>query len=414
MSTQTETANAESVTAPAVPVWRDSKRYMWLWGLFAPSALAIALPLIWTLNSIGWSPVAHLLWWLGPVLVYILIPIADLFFGPDGANPPDEVMEYLENDKFYRYLTYAFVPLQYATLVAACYLITANDLSWLGLDGGLSVVDKIGLAITVGCIGGVGINTAHELGHKKVDMERWISRITLAQTFYGHFYVEHNRGHHVRVATPEDPASSRFGETFWAFWPRTVSGSFTSGWNVEKTRLQRLGKGPWTIKNEVLSAWLMSVVLFGALVAIFGIELLPYLLLQALIGFSLLEAVNYLEHYGLCRQKLASGRYERPAPEHSWNSDHIVTNIFLYHLQRHSDHHAYPTRRYQTLRSWDGAPNLPSGYASMILIAYFPPIWRKVMDPRVLAHYDGDITKANIDPKKRAKVLARYGVTESV
>jgi len=321
-------------------------------------------------------------------------------------------MEYLENDKFYRYLTYAFVPLQYATLVAACYLITANDLSWLGLDGGLSVVDKIGLAITVGCIGGVGINTAHELGHKKVDMERWISRITLAQTFYGHFYVEHNRGHHVRVATPEDPASSRFGETFWAFWPRTVSGSFTSGWNVEKTRLQRLGKGPWTIKNEVLSAWLMSVVLFGALVAIFGIELLPYLLLQALIGFSLLEAVNYLEHYGLCRQKVASGRYERPAPEHSWNSDHIVTNIFLYHLQRHSDHHAYPTRRYQTLRSWDGAPNLPSGYASMILIAYFPPIWRKVMDPRVLAHYDGDITKANIDPKKRAKILARYGVTE--
>ncbi|WP_187344425.1 fatty acid desaturase, partial [Aldersonia kunmingensis] len=164
---------------------------------------------------------------------------------------------------------------------------------------------------------------------------------------------------------------------------------------------------------EVLTAWLMSVVLFGALIAVFGIELLPYLVLQAVVGFSLLEAVNYLEHYGLRRQKTESGRYERPAPQHSWNSDHIVTNIFLYHLQRHSDHHAYPTRRYQTLRSWDGAPNLPAGYASMILLAYFPPLWRRVMDKRVLAHYEGDITRASIQPSKRDKVLARYGATDT-
>lgn len=178
---------------------------------------------------------------------------------------------------------------------------------------------------------------------------------------------------------------------------------------LEKTRLQRLGKSPWTLRNDVLNAWAMSVVLFGVLVAVFGPVIVPFLILQAVYGFSLLETVNYLEHYGLLRQKTASGRYERCTPAHSWNSDHIVTNIFLYHLQRHSDHHANPTRRYQTLRSMDGAPNLPSGYASMIGLAYIPPLWRKVMDHRVVEHYDGDLTRANIQPRKRDKVLAQYG-----
>jgi alkane 1-monooxygenase len=153
----------------------------------------------------------------------------------------------------------------------------------------------------------------------------------------------------------------------------------------------------------------MSVVFYGALIAIFGLALIPYILISAVYGFALLETVNYLEHYGLLRQKLDNGRYERCAPVHSWNSDHIVTNLFLYHLQRHSDHHANPTRRYQILRSMDGAPNLPSGYASMIGLTYIPPLWRKVMDHRVLAHYEGDITRANIHPRMRDKVLAKYG-----
>jgi alkane 1-monooxygenase len=158
----------------------------------------------------------------------------------------------------------------------------------------------------------------------------------------------------------------------------------------------------------VLNAWLMSVVLWGALIAVFGPALIPFLIIQAVFGFSLLEAVNYLEHYGLLRQKNANGRYERCTPEHSWNSDHIVTNLFLYHLQRHSDHHANPTRRYQTLRSMDGAPNLPSGYAALIGLTYFPPLWRKLMDHRVLAHYGGDISRVNVQPRRREKILARY------
>ena len=389
--------------------WRDKKRYLWLLGLVPPTAVFIAVGLVALFNSLGWNAVSPVWWWIGPLLVYILLPILDIFFGPDGENPPDEVMERLENDKYYRYCTYIYIPFQLVSLVLACYLWSATDLSWLGIDGGLGLISKIGLAISIGCVAGIGINTAHELGHKKDDLERWLSKITLAQSFYGHFYIEHNRGHHVRVATPEDPASSRFGESFWTFLPRSVWGSLRSSWSLEKARLDRLGKKPWTIRNDVLHSWLMSVVLFGGLVAVFGLSVLPFLVLQAVFGFCLLETVNYLEHYGLKRRRLDSGRYERAAPEHSWNSDHICTNIFLYHLQRHSDHHANPTRRYQTLRSMDGAPNLPSGYASMIILAYVPPLWRKVMDPKVLAHYGGDITRVNVQPSKRDRILARYG-----
>ncbi|MET8773429.1 alkane 1-monooxygenase [Nocardia sp. NPDC004654] len=403
------TTSRSEAQAPALE-WQDRKRYLWLFGLVAPTAVFLAAWLVWMFNQFGLQPVAPVWWWIGPLLVYVLLPLLDRFFGPDGQNPPDEVMEQLENDKYYRYCTYAYIPLQLLSLVFACYLWTATDLSWLGIDGGLGLISKIGLALSIGTMGGVGINTAHELGHKKDELERWLSKITLAQTWYGHFYIEHNRGHHVRVATPEDPASARFGETFWAFLPRSVWGSLRSSWELEKTRLARMGKSPWTIHNDVLNAWLMSAVLWGALVAVFGPIVLPFLIIQAVYGFSLLETVNYLEHYGLLRRRTPGGRYERCTPEHSWNSDHIVTNIFLYHLQRHSDHHANPTRRYQTLRSMDGAPNLPSGYASMITLAYLPPLWRKVMDDRVLAHYGGDITRVNIQPSKRDRVLAKYGV----
>ncbi|WP_026918202.1 alkane 1-monooxygenase [Gordonia shandongensis] len=399
-----------------VEPWRDKKRHLWLLGLVPPTAVFIATGFVALMNwgadaaNAEWlRTVSPAWWWLGPILIYGLLPILDIFFGPDGQNPPEELMEQLENDKYYRYCTYVYIPFQLASLVFACYLWTAGDLSWLGIDGGLGLASKIGLAFSVGAMGGIGINTAHELGHKKVDLERWLSKITLAQTFYGHFFIEHNRGHHVRVATPEDPATSRFGESFWSFLPRSVFGSLKSAWELESSRMKRMERPVFHPSNDVLNAWAMSVVLWAALTAIFGWQILPFMVLQAVYGFSLLETVNYLEHYGLLRQKNERGRYERCTPEHSWNSDHICTNIFLYHLQRHSDHHANPTRRYQTLRSFEEAPNLPSGYASMITVAYFPPIWRKIMDHRVVEHYDGDITKANIQPSREKKILAKYG-----
>ncbi|AMW21122.1 MULTISPECIES: alkane 1-monooxygenase [Mycobacteroides] len=392
--------------------WRDRKRHMWLYGMIPPTAIFIATALVYAMNQLGWQQFSPFFFWIGPLLVYVILPLLDLRFGADGENAPDEVMEALENDKYYRYCTYIFIPFQYASFFLGAYYFTATDLSWIGFDNGISWISKLGIALSIGVLGGVGINTAHEMGHKKDELERWLSKITLAQTFYGHFYIEHNRGHHVRVATPEDPASSRFGETFWGFWPRSVWGSLKSSWNLEATRMKRLNRFVLHPSNDVVNAWLMTVVLFGVTIAIFGTAVIPYLIIQAIYGFTFLETVNYLEHYGLLRQKVAGGRYERCTPKHSWNSDHLVTNIFLYHLQRHSDHHANPTRRYQTLRSMDGAPNLPSGYATMLTLAYFPPLWRKVMDQRVLDHYDGDITKVNIQPSKRAKILAKYGVTE--
>lgn len=393
---------------PTAQQWRDKKRYLWLTGLVAPTMLFVMLPAIWAMNQQGWHTTSQALLWIGPLLLFVLLPALDLKFGADGQNPPEEAVERLENDRYYRYCTYAFIPFQYASVILGAYLFTADNVSWLGYDGPLGWFGKLGVALSVGVLGGVGINTAHELGHKKDTLERWLSKITLAQTCYGHFYIEHNRGHHVRVATPEDPASSRMGESFWAFLPRSVWGSLRSSWELEAQRMRRLGKSPFNIRNDVLNAWLMSLVLWAALVAVFGWALLPFVVIQAVFGFSLLEAVNYLEHYGLLRQKTPNGRYERCTPQHSWNSDHIVTNIFLYHLQRHSDHHANPTRRYQTLRSFDEAPNLPSGYASMILLTLVPALWRKVMDPKVLAHYDGDVTRAHLHPSKREKLLARY------
>lgn len=393
--------------------WRDKKRYLWLLGLIAPTALFIVLPLVWAFNQFGWTATSQAFFWIGPFLIYILLPALDLKFGRDGQNPPEEVMAYLENDRYYRYCTYMFIPCQFASVIFGAYLFTATNLSWLGYSGGLGWAAKIGLALTVGMLGGTGINAAHEMGHKKDSLERWLAKITLAQTWYGHFYIEHNRGHHVRVATPEDPASARFGETFWEFLPRSVLGSIRSALKLEAARIRRQGRSPWDprtyLSNDVLNAWLMSIVLWGTLIAVFGPGLIPFMVIQAVFGFSMLEAVNYLEHYGLLRQRGENGRYERCAPHHSWNSDHLVTNLFLYHLQRHSDHHANPTRRYQTLRSMDGAPELPSGYATLIGVTYLPWVWRRMMDHRVLEHYNGDITKVNIDPRRREKILARHG-----
>ena len=388
--------------------WRDPKRYLWLIGLVVPSLFFLGYG-GWLLTGVG------MFFWIGPVVILVIVPAIDLVAGLDRSNPPDDVIEALERDRYYRWITYLFLPIQYIGFVAAMYLIARGDP--LGIGGDLNLFEKVGLAVSIGAIGGIGINTAHELGHKKESHERWLSKIALAQSFYGHFYIEHNRGHHVRVATPEDPASARVGENFYQFWVRTVVGSLRSAWRIEKRRYARKKQHPFRIGNDVLNAWLMSLVLWGALVAWLGPGLLPYLVIQAIVGFSLLEVVNYMEHYGMLRQKVGIGdrqRYERVDPTHSWNSNNIATNVLLYHLQRHSDHHANPTRRYQALRDYEKSPVLPTGYAGMIVLTIVPAVWRRVMDPRVLAHFDGDLSRANLSPRKRDKILAKYPPTPLV
>jgi alkane 1-monooxygenase len=391
MSAQaTVAASAEDEAA----AWHDPKRYAWLLGLLIP-----------TLPFLSWSLVhvtgLGLFWFYGPMLVFGVFPPLDLALGLDARNPPDSVIKWLEQDRYYRWCTYLYIPIQYAGLAFAC---------WLWAYGHLSTIDSVGLALTVAMVSGIAINTGHELGHKRASLERWLSRVALAQSGYGHFYIEHNRGHHVRVATPEDPASARLGESFYAFLPRTVVGSLRSAWELEAVRLRRTGRGAWSVRNDILGAWAMTAVLFATLTAIFGLVVLPYLLIQAVFGFSLLEVVNYLEHYGLLRQKREDGRYERTRPEHSWNSNNVASNVLLYHLQRHSDHHANPIRRYQALRHVDEAPQLPTGYAGMIVLAAIPPLWRRVMDHRVLEHYRGQPELANVKPGLRGAARRRYGV----
>jgi alkane 1-monooxygenase len=373
--------------------WHDSKRYAWLLALIVP-LLPFSSWMMVEVTGLG------VFWFYGPVLVFGIFPLLDALGGLDPSNPPDSVIKWLEQDRYYRWVIYLYLPIQYAGLIFAC---------WMWSHGGLSTVESIGLALTVAMVAGIAINTAHELGHKRTSHERWLSRVALAQTGYGHFFIEHNRGHHVRVATPEDPASARLGESFYAFWPRTVLGSLRSAWGLERTRLARMGRGSWTLRNDILNAWAMSLVLFAGLAIAFGTVVLPYLLIQAVVGFSLLEVVNYLEHYGLLRGRREDGRYERTRPEHSWNSNNVVSNVLLYHLQRHSDHHANPVRRYQALRHVEEAPQLPTGYAGMILIAAIPPLWRRIMDRRLLAHYGHEVMRANINPRARRRMLARYG-----
>ncbi|WP_174184267.1 alkane 1-monooxygenase [Nocardia barduliensis] len=368
---------------------RDPKRYLWILGLIAPGCAVLPSQLV-----------AHtgmeVFWWIGPIIVLGVIPLLDWAIGDDGSNPRDEDYEALSNDRYYRWCTFLFLPIQFIGLLIAGYLWASHE---------LTLADKLGLAVTLGFVSGIGINAAHELGHRAERLERWLAKIALAQSGYGHFYVEHNRGHHVRVATPEDPASARYGESLWKFLPRTVVGGFRSALALERQRLARNGKRWLSPANHLLQAWAMSVALFTTMIVAFGPVVIPYLAIQAIIGAGLLETVNYVEHYGLLRARRPDGRYARCSPRDSWNSDRLVTNIFLFHLQRHSDHHANPGRRYQTLRSSAQAPQLPAGYATMVVLAAIPPLWRAVMDHRVLAHYNGDTTLINTMPSKRQLIL---------
>src|ERR1051325_10112968 len=234
--------------------WRDAKRYAWLLGLIIPFAPFIAWASVEVTGFDGF-------WFFGPLLVFGVFPILDIAIGVDPTNPPDSILKWLEQARYYRWCTSIFIPVQYAGLVFAC---------WLWSSGDLSTLESIGLALTMGVVGGIAINTAHELGHKRDSGEKWLSRVALAQTGYGHFFIEHNRGHHVRVATPEDPASSRLGESFWRFLPRTVCGSLTSAWHLESERLGRSGQGPLTLRNDIINAWAMTAVLFAGLTAVFG------------------------------------------------------------------------------------------------------------------------------------------------
>ena len=373
----------------------DRKRWLWLMSVVYPLQPFLG---IWLHAETG-----NEAWLLLPLLIsYGLAPLLDWLLGEDRNNPPEEVVPLLDQDPYYRLLTYLVVPLHFGSLIGAAWWAGTQDLSWWAL---------VALAAIAGMASGLGINTGHELGHKKSGFERTLAKIVLAVPVYGHFGIEHNRGHHRDVATPEDPASARMGESIYKFSLREIPGAFFRAWKIEEERLARRGRSGWNFANQILQTLLLSAILQLGLLFAFGWIMIPFLMIHNVLAWWQLTSANYIEHYGLLRMKDADGRYERCQPRHSWNSNHIYSNLVLFHLERHSDHHAHPMRRYQSLRHFEHLPTLPNGYFGAYLLAYVPPLWFHVMDKRLLAlrHVAGDLSRVNIDPYKRELLWRRYG-----
>ena len=377
----------------------DRKRYLWL--------LSVLYPLQPLLGIYLHALTGREAWLLLPLaLGYVGGPVLDWLLGEDRNNPPESLVLQLDADRYYRFLTYLVVPLHFVSLIGAAWWAGTQALSWWAF---------VGLAVVAGISSGLGINTGHELGHKKSALERTLAKIVLAVPAYGHFWIEHNRGHHRDVATPEDPASARMGESIYRFARREIPGAFRRAWAIEKERLERRGKSAWHPDNQVLQSMAVSVLLQAGLLAWLGWSMIPFLLIHNVFAWWQLTSANYVEHYGLMRLKDANGRYERCEPHHSWNSNHIFSNLVLFHLERHSDHHAHPLRRYQSLRHFEDLPTLPNGYFGSYLLAYVPPLWYRVMNPRLLGlpHVQGDLSKLNIEPTARARVERSYGPSHS-
>ncbi|MEN9628379.1 MAG: hypothetical protein RJA10_1606 [Pseudomonadota bacterium] len=383
------------VPLPAEP-YRDRKRWAWVLSLVVPLTIA-AGPALWL-----WHP-STLMLWLPVAFSYLAAPALDWLLGTDTSNPPESAVPALEADPYYRRVTLALVPLLWGAFIFAAWFSQTADLTWAG---------QLALIIATGGVGGFCINLGHEVGHKRTPLERWVAKLILAPTGYGHFTIEHNRGHHRDVATPEDPASSRMGESIWRFVWREMPGAARRAWVLERQRLRSDGLPFWSLHNELLQPALITLALWAALALWLGPQVLVFLLLASLWANFQLTSANYVEHYGLLRRKGPDGRYETCKPEHSWNSNHVFSNWATFHLQRHSDHHAHPLRRFQSLRHFEQAPQLPSGYFGMFPVAYVPPLWFAVMDKRLVQAVGGDASRINFDLRQRQRLVAKFGLRE--
>lgn len=319
---------------------------------------------LWSANSYSYSAL---------IILFVFFPILELFLKPNSKNL-DKVQEELAlHNKTYDIILQLLVPIQYAILVFFLFQMQLE----------LPISARIGMIISMGIVCGViGINAAHELGHRNTKFEQNLSKMLLLTSLYMHFFIEHNRGHHKNVSTNEDPASSKYGETVYAFWFRSILHSYISAWILEKEKLELLKKPFWSIKNEMLMFQFVQIALLVVIYLIFGFEILLYFMIAALIGILLLETVNYIEHYGL-RRKMKDGRYERTMPIHSWNSNHSLGRLVLLELSRHSDHHYIASRKYQILKHHEASPQMPTGYPGMMLLSLIPPLWFSLMHKKI-------------------------------
>jgi len=305
----------------------------------------------------------------------VVIGLLDFVVGRDHRNPPPEALPALERERLYRMVLYVCAAADLAVIVWGASVVGNSD---------LAPAQALGLMLSVGFVTGAqGITFAHELGHSRSRAEQLLSKVLLTAVCYGHFFIEHNRGHHVRVATPEDPASARFGESFYAFYPRTLIGGWMSAWRLEAERLKRHARPFWSWRNQMLWFTAVPVLIAAAFALVWGATAAVFFFVQSWMAITLLETVNYVQHYGLARRRLESGAYERFGHRHSWNASETLTNCFLIHLQRHSDHHENPSRAYQALLHHEDGPQLPTGYSGMLPLALVPPLWFAVMNRRL-------------------------------
>lgn len=291
-----------------------------------------------------------------------IIPLLELIIPESKYNFSQEEEDQALDSKFYDYLVYSMVPIQYFLLLFFSYQISRNTYTSLELFG-------ITFSMGISC-GVIGINVGHELGHRVKKSEQLMAKLLLATSWYSHFFVEHNKGHHRHVSTDKDPASAIKGQALYSFWITSTIGSLKSAIKISK--------------KEVMKWKGIELLLTLLILGLFGLKSALCFLIAALVGALLLESVNYIEHYGLRRKVNPSGRYEKVTPAHSWNSDHPLGRLVLFNLSRHSDHHANVNRKYQVLRTFkDESPQFPTGYSGMIILSVIPPLWFKIMNKRV-------------------------------
>ena len=306
---------------------------------------------------------------------FVLIPLIELFIKPRPENLSAAEEELVKADKTYDLILYISVPMQYFFLFTFLRSFSLNPTDLTG---------TIGRTLSMGLLCGVfGINVAHELGHRVNKVEQAMAKLLLLTSQYIHFFIEHNKGHHKNVATPEDPSSARYNESVFAFYPRTILNGYLSAWRIANTDQKKKGRTAFNFRNEMLQAQILQLLFLLLIFYVFDWKILLCYLGAAFFGIMMLENVNYIEHYGLSRNKSASGLYERAMPHHSWNSNHVIGRLMLFELSRHSDHHYLASRKYQILRHHDNAPQMPTGYPGMMLLAHIPPIWFKIMNKKI-------------------------------
>lgn len=319
-----------------------------------------------------------ILCWLVLVYSWVFIPLAELFIQPSTKNMSAAEEELSKNDRVYDYLLYLIVFIQLPTLFFFLQSFVNTP---------LQTIDIIGRITAMGMLCGTfGINVAHELGHRKNKFEQTLAKISLLSSLYMHFFIEHNKGHHKNVATPNDPSSARYNEWLYSFYFRTIAFSYLSAWHIANTDMKKKGLSIFGLQNEMLQVHIFQAVFVGFIYLLFGGWITVYFICAAFMGILLLETVNYIEHYGLQRKITSSNSFERTMPQHSWNSNHAIGRILLFELSRHSDHHYLASRKYQILKHYDNTPQLPTGYPGSMLLALLPPLWCRIMNKRILQY----------------------------